>query len=131
MTMKLPVQRKIKIIDANYFSLPGLKGINVFPAFSRYDAENIIKEVCEYFSLTRKQMMKRTRQREIVLARQISIYLIKKYSSLTLVSIAKIFKYDHTTIMHSIRSVMNLIDTKDNASEDMKRIEQGIMFSKT
>lgn len=50
-------------------------------------------------------ILKVKRDSEVVEARNVACYLIKKYTSLSLKSIGRLFGKDHTTIMHSIGKV--------------------------
>ncbi len=88
----------------------------------------IMKFVSEYFSVTIEQMKDKTRKREIVVARQVSMYFAKEYTNMSLKSIGSNFgNRDHSTVIHAIQSVNDLIDTdkKFNATmqELMKKIK--------
>jgi hypothetical protein len=54
----------------------------------------------------------KTRKREYSEARQISMYLIKKYNNgIPMGKIGKLFKKDRTTVIYAIETVNDLIDT--------------------
>lgn len=64
--------------------------------------DKIISVVCDYFNITKEDIIGKKKSKEIVEPRMISIYLISELLSLPLVNIGKIFGgRDHTTIMHS------------------------------
>ena len=88
----------------------------------------IMKFVSEYFGVTIEQMKDKTRKREIVVARQVSMYFAKEYTNMSLKSIGSHFgNRDHSTVIHAIQSVNDLMDTdrKFNATmQDLiKRIK--------
>jgi len=86
-------------------------------------AEDIIKVVCDYFKVNETQIKGRKRDASIVLPRHIAIYLIKKYTNLSLKDIARqIGKKDHSTIIHSINKIERLIKIDQNLSTDVMNI---------
>ncbi len=90
--------------------------------------ENIKVLVSEFFKLDLEKLHSKTRKREVVLARQLSMYLSKEFTSQTLKDIGKNFgNRDHTTVLYSIKAVQDLMDTdllfKDMVKELQKKIE--------
>jgi chromosomal replication initiator protein len=72
----------------------------------------IQKVVSEYFSLTIDQMNSKTRKRNIVQARQLSMYFAKQHTKASLTSIGlQCGNKDHATVLHACKTVQNLIDT--------------------
>ena len=61
----------------NYWSMPSLRERQKAMKEKINYVENIIKEICKYYSLTGDQIKGKSRKREIVKARFISIYIIK------------------------------------------------------
>ena len=78
-----------------------------------FDIDDIIDRVCGYLDVPTKMVYRRSREHQYVLARQISMYLIKKKTNMTLKSIGEKFNRDHTSVIHSITSINNYIFTKD------------------
>lgn len=74
-------------------------------------ADNIINAVSEYFNLTKDQLIGKKRNKELVEARHICIYLIYDFLSLPLSSIGEIMgKRDHTSIMHARDNIQEKIE---------------------
>ncbi len=74
--------------------------------------EYIEKLVCEYFEVSVDMVRSKTRKREIVQARQISMYLAKSYTKSSLKSIGDFFGgRDHSTVIYACQTVGDLIDT--------------------
>ena len=72
----------------------------------------IQKVVCDYFNLPMEILKSKTRKREVVQARQISMFFAKKMTKSSLASIgAHCGGKDHATVLHACRTVMNLADT--------------------
>ncbi|MCF8284878.1 MAG: chromosomal replication initiator protein DnaA [Sphingobacteriales bacterium] len=74
--------------------------------------EYIQKLVCEYFEVPVEMLKSQTRKREIVQARQISMYLAKGHTKSSLKSIGMHFGgRDHSTVIYACQTVEDLIDT--------------------
>ncbi len=72
----------------------------------------IQKVVCDYFNLPMEMLKSKTRKREVVQARQISMYFSKKMTKSSLASIgAHCGGKDHATVLHACRTVSNLSET--------------------
>ena len=74
--------------------------------------EYIQKLVCEYFEVPVELLKSQTRKREIVQARQISMYLAKSHTKSSLKSIGMHFGgRDHSTVIYACQTVEDLVDT--------------------
>ncbi|TAE17698.1 MAG: chromosomal replication initiator protein DnaA [Bacteroidetes bacterium] len=94
--------------------------------------EAIQKLVCEYFDVSYEKLQNKTRKREIVQARQITMYLAKKFTKNSLKTIGEHFGgRDHTTVIHSCQTVKDLMDTdtlfKDNVMELTQKVQLASM----
>jgi chromosomal replication initiator protein len=90
----------------------------------------IQKIVCDYFNLPMELLKSKTRKREVVQARQISMYFAK---SLTKSSLATIGMHcggkDHATVLHACRTVNNLIDTDKRFKGYITELEKKIAIA--
>lgn len=74
----------------------------------------ICKIVSDKMGVSVLDMKLKTRKREPVAARQMAQYLIRKtYPSIALTTIGEFFNRDHSTVLHSIDVVEDMIFTKD------------------
>lgn len=94
-------------------------------------ANAIIKEVGIYFGIPHEDFLRRTRQRKFLIPRQIAIYFIFNKTRLTLKDIGLLFGgYDHTSIMHTMDVVSDMIDTQDEKYyPHIKNLENLIKFT--
>jgi chromosomal replication initiation ATPase DnaA len=84
--------------------------------------ERIVHMVCEELGVDPKDATESlTRKAEIILARHIIMYLLKKHTPLTYLAIGSMFKgrrvggkKDHTTVIHAVESIKNRMDTEEN-----------------
>ncbi len=87
--------------------------------------EYISKVVCDYFNMPVESIQTKTRKREIVQARQITMYFSKTLTKYSLASIgAQIGNKDHATVLHACKTVTNLKDTDKNFRQYMEDIEK-------
>ena len=72
----------------------------------------IQKVVCDYFDMPVELLKSKTRKREIVQARQLTMYFAKQLTKSSLASIgAQCGNKDHATVLHACRTVSNLAET--------------------
>lgn len=88
--------------------------------------EVIIEETAKYYSIDTKAILGSARNKDIVLARQVSIYLIRSITNLSLPEIGKVFNQHHTTIMHSLDKVEKLMKDNRELSEIVRDIKSNI-----
>ena len=72
----------------------------------------IQKVVCDYFDMPIDLIKSKTRKREIVQARQLTMYFAKQLTKNSLATIgAQCGNKDHATVLHACRTVNNLAET--------------------
>ncbi|MDR0692657.1 MAG: chromosomal replication initiator protein DnaA [Prevotellaceae bacterium] len=85
----------------------------------------IQKAVCSYFSLTPESLLSKVRKREIVQARQIAMYLSRSMTKASLSSIgSQIGGKDHATVLHSYKTVCDLMSTDKHFKQHVLAIEK-------
>lgn len=99
------------------------------PHYQSKDAEkHIIEDVCSTFKVSFEQLCEKNREHRLVMARYTICYLIKlKNPSKTLFQLSKIFGKaitDHTSILHGLRTIDNVLQTK--SSPFYKEVEMSI-----
>ena len=74
---------------------------------------DIIGQVAKYFHLTCEDLVGRSRTKEVAQARQISMYLAREMTSMSLFDIGQIFGgRDHTTVMHAYTTISDKMQQK-------------------
>jgi chromosomal replication initiator protein len=92
--------------------------------------ENIQKMVCEYYDVPYEKLQQKTRKREIVQARQITMYLAKAFTKNSLKTIGEHFGgRDHTTVIHSCQTVKDLMDTDSVFKENVIELTQKVQLA--
>ncbi|MGM9763926.1 MAG: chromosomal replication initiator protein DnaA [Candidatus Cryptobacteroides sp.] len=93
---------------------------------SNVTIEKVQKVVCDYFSISRGDLVSSTRKRNIVQARQIAMFMSKKLVANTSLSTigAEIGGKDHATVLHSCKTVADLMDTDRTFRQYVDDIEK-------
>ncbi len=90
--------------------------------------ESIQKSVASYFNLKLSDLKAKKKTKQIVLARQIAIYLSRKLSKSSLIEIGERFGgKDHSTVLHAINKIEQKIHTDQKISGAIQRIESKIL----
>ena len=89
--------------------------------------DSIMDKVCEYYDLETSVLQTKTRKHEIVLARQVSMYLAKKYLDMSTSKIGMyVGKRDHATVLHAFSVVNDQLEVDKNFRVDMENIERSL-----
>jgi len=92
--------------------------------------EFIQKLVCDYFTIPVDLVKSKTRKREIVQARQISMYYAKDLTKSSLKTIGMHFGgRDHSTVIHACQTVNDLIETDKKFKADIEEIGKRIKIN--
>ena len=87
----------------------------------------IIDEVCKFYNIEPATLRGQGRAKDISLARQIAMYQIRRMTNLSLKEIGKEFdNRDHTTVLHSIERIEDLVKTDPEKAEIIKDITSNI-----
>lgn len=94
--------------------------------------ENIKNLVAKHFDIPVDKLGAKTRLREVVMARQVSMYLAKNYTNSSLKVIGDSFGgRDHSTVIHSLRTIQDLMDTdllfKDKVNQLVKKVKTNLI----
>ncbi len=112
--------------DKNYpnkITIDFLKEIfsDISSSQNELNEDEIINYVSKKFQIKKADLLGKSRKREYIFPRNISIYLIRNLMDLSLIKIGKLFKKDHTTIMNSIKKIeyqiKNDVDFKNEMLE--------------
>lgn len=83
--------------------------------------ELIADTVAEHFHLKREDLISRRQDRQVVVPRQIAMFLIYEILGKTLKDVARFFgKKDHSTVIHSCEKVKADLDTDGPIAQDVK-----------
>ena len=87
----------------------------------------IIKETARYYSLTEEDLRGQNRSKNTATARQISMYLIRTLTNLSLKDIGAEYEArNHSTVLASIKKIEDLIKTDQNIASTVRDITSNI-----
>ena len=86
----------------------------------------IIRETAKYFSLTPEQLQGDNRSKNIALARQTAMYLIRKLTPMSFTDIGAVLKRNHTTAISSVSRIEGLLKVDPNIPGMLRDIESNI-----
>lgn len=87
----------------------------------------IISEVCRFYSIEENILRSTQKTRNTAEARQVSMYLIRKMTNLSLPDIAKEFGKNHTTVLYAIRRIEEeLSNTTSGLQDNIREITANV-----
>jgi len=104
-----------------------LQGILPESASEAITADLIIDTVLRHFSMERDTLLSQNRSRQLVLARQIAMYLCRELTDLSLPAIGNIFGgRDHSTVIHANNKIKILIKERREIYNQIQQITNEI-----
>lgn len=91
--------------------------------------ESIEDEVCKYYHVDKNLIHGRSKKQEIAHARQITMYLSKKYTDNSYARIGDMIgKRNHATVIHACKTVEDWIETDKALRNDIQKIESTLTY---
>ena len=100
---------------------------------SEVTIDKVQENVCEYFNISRDDLLSKSRKRQIVQARQIAMYLCRNLiSNCSLSTIgSEIGGKDHATVLHACMTVSDLMSTDKTFKKYVSDIETSLVGSES
>lgn len=112
---------RLLIKNMNYLINPGLNKKERTP-------HNIINEAAKYFKVDVAYLMKDERTRTRVQARGMIFKVLRDHCRLSFLQIASLFDKDHTTIIHGIRKLEDLLDVYPEIAHEFESLINHLNF---
>ena len=94
---------------------------------TQMNEQKIINIVAEYYNLTPEQLVGKSRTGQLVLARHIAMYIIRKDLDISLEKIGEMFGgRDHTTVINAISHVDKELITDVQLKQAIEELEKRI-----
>lgn len=89
--------------------------------------DEIIKKVCDHYKVETNAIQASSRKREVVIVRQVAMYLAKKYTSYSSKKIGKLIgNKDHATVLHACKTIQGEIDVNKSFQTELQEIESSL-----
>ena len=86
--------------------------------------DDILEKVCNHFNVSQQNVFSRSRKREYVLVRQVSMYLAQKYTKMPASRIGQLIgNRDHSTVIHSCSTIEKRMKIDKDFQNEMTEIE--------
>ena len=86
--------------------------------------DDILETVCRHYGVTQQNVFSKSRKREYVQVRQISMYLAQKYTKMPASRIGQLIGgRDHSTVLHSCTAVQRRLKVDQAFKDDISSIE--------
>ncbi|MEO1402765.1 MAG: chromosomal replication initiator protein DnaA [Cyanobacteria bacterium J06635_1] len=89
--------------------------------------KSVLKAVSETFNISIDDLKSNSRRREISLARQVGMYLMRQHTDLSLPKVGEVFGgKDHTTVMYSCEKINRLIKEDMTLAQTVRQVSDRI-----
>ncbi|OAL10274.1 hypothetical protein A6V39_02410 [Candidatus Mycoplasma haematobovis] len=104
-----------KIIDIDDLNKPSIKSeiFNNNEKLLNFHNNQQIKIICKKLNFKPEELLENNRKKDIVLKRDIVIYILKKRLNISITNIGKMFNKNHSTIIHSLKKIEKKLENKD------------------
>ena len=93
--------------------------------------DDILDKVCNHYSVSQQHVLSRSRKRDYVLVRQISMYLAQKYTKMPAGRIGQLIGgRDHSTVIHSCSAVEQRLKVDKAFLSEINSIENSFKLKK-
>lgn len=93
--------------------------------------DDILEKVCNHYNVTPAQVSSKSRKRDFVLARQVSMYFAQKLTKMPASRIGKLVgNRDHSTVIHSCAQVEQRLHSDKIFNQELASIENSFKLKK-
>ncbi len=90
-------------------------------------ADDILQAVAQHYGLKQKEIVSKSRKQNVVLARQLTMYLCHKYTNMSYAQIGRrLGGRDHSTVMHGCNQVSLRISVDRNFRHEVEELESAL-----
>lgn len=95
------------------------------------NVDQIQKTTAKQFNMTLEDLKAKTRKKDVVVARQVAMYLSKEYTNNSLKVIGYHFGgRDHATVIHAVKCVQEMLKQNPQVAEDLRLIKQKLKIKR-
>ncbi len=92
-----------------------------------YTIETIQKIVCDHYSIPDDMVRAKSRKKEIAMARQVAMFMVKRFTGYSLKTIGLHFGgRDHSTVIHAINTINDLVQKDVTTQETIAQLHRKI-----
>lgn len=88
----------------------------------RVHASTVMAVTAEYYGVAASELSGRRGMKQVAHARQVAMYLCRELTALSLPQIGGEFDRDHTTVMHGVRKIRELVAVDERAGREVREL---------
>jgi chromosomal replication initiator protein len=93
--------------------------------------DDILEKVCGHYGVEQKSIFSRSRKRDYVIVRQVSMYLAQKYTKMPAGRIGQLIGgRDHSTVIHSCSTIEQRLKVDKAFKDELTSIENSFRLKK-
>ncbi len=104
---------------------------NMVRARQTINLKTIQTQVCKAFGIKRKEILSRSRKKQVALARQVAMYLARNNTDLTLQSIARSFNRKHGTVLYAVGQIDQAMRRKGRLHRQVMLLQEQLETGRT
>ena len=90
-------------------------------------ADDIINCVCNFYKVSKQELLSKKKTKEIALARQVGMYLVIDMMSLPQLTVGKIFGRDHATVIYARDKIVEQMETDGKLKTEINDIKKMLL----
>jgi chromosomal replication initiator protein len=111
-------------------AMEALTDVSLSSQRQKVTASQVVEAVVRHYGVTLRELSGRSRTREIVLPRQVAMYLLREETDASLVEIGhELGGRDHTTVMHGITKIERDLETDTSLRSQLMAIREALYTS--
>ena len=119
------INKNLVLSNGSAYAIPGIKFRDAIERpVIRSTPDIIFNLVANYFQVSTYDIIKRSNERDVVYKRNITVWLIRKYTDLSLRSISVLFNKNYSTIALSIKTINDLRENDRVVNLDVFKLSE-------
>jgi len=102
------------------------KGIETNGRAIKKTPGEVTEIICQYYRIGKRSLLGDSRTRTLARPRQVLMYLLRTHLGLSLEETGRLVGRDHTTVMHAVEKITQLVTTDVQIREDISKLKMGI-----
>ena len=90
-------------------------------------ADDIINCVCNFYKVSKAELLSKKKTKEIALARQVGMFLVLDMMSIPQLTVGKMFNRDHATVIYARDKIVEQMETDDKLSVEINDIKKMLL----
>jgi chromosomal replication initiator protein len=106
-------------------SLVNVALADLLPQHGELEPQTVIEVVARFFNLSAEKLLSPDRSQSVALPRQLAMYILREDVKVSLPQIGEVIGgRDHTTVMHAIKKISDVITKDDHMQRQLMQIRQ-------